>query len=78
MKKNIIGLLLLSNLYLYGFEVNTHQAITRCAIVKNLSECKTDGVENLESFMSHSNIGTSEIYKGQLFTCSQRPRWECS
>ena len=46
MNQNIIKLVLLINVNLYGFEINTHQAITRCAINKNINQCKTNGVEN--------------------------------
>jgi len=39
--KNIISIVVLTGIsYLYGFEVNTHQAITRYALTK---ECSNQG-----------------------------------
>jgi len=67
MKKNILGFILLMSSNIYAFEVNTHQAITRCAIEKNLAQCKTEGVENLEAFMNHSAISKDNIYGSQFF-----------
>jgi len=56
MKKNIQLLLLLGTLNLFGFEVNTHQAITRCAIIANTPQCETKGAENLKLFATHANL----------------------
>ena len=64
MKKNIIGFVILGTLNIYGFEVNTHQALTRCAIT---NECNQGGSKNLEAFMSHTKISKGEIYKDQYF-----------
>jgi len=67
MKKQIQVFIFLGIINLYGFEVNTHQAITRCAINENISQCKTEGTENLEAFMKHVEISKSDIYRNQLF-----------
>jgi hypothetical protein len=65
--QRIIKLFLLSaSLNLYGFEVNTHQAITRCAIIENTPKCETNGAENLKLFATHANI-LNENYKFQQF-----------
>lgn len=47
MRNTIQLFLLLGSANLFGFEVNTHQAITRCAIVANTDKCETKGAENL-------------------------------
>jgi len=67
MKKQIQIFIFLGIINLYGFEVNTHQAITRCAINENISQCKTEGTKNLETFMKHVKISKSDIYRNQLF-----------
>ena len=67
MKRQLKMFLFFGTIHLYGFEVNTHQAITRCAIVENISQCKTEGIKNLESFMTHSKISKGNIYEKQLF-----------
>ena len=45
-QKILLGLLLLS-INVYGFEVNTHQALTRCATT---TECGREGSKNLDRF----------------------------
>ena len=52
-------LILLSITNMYGFEVNTHQALTRCAITTN---CGTEGTENLKKFVEQANINTNSNY----------------
>ena len=55
--KKIIIQLVLGTIGLLAFEVNTHQAITRCALTQ---ECSNQGgVSNLENFpRSHrSSVG---------------------
>jgi hypothetical protein len=61
--KNII-LIMMGTLSLFGFEVNTHQAITRCALTQ---ECSTQGgVSNLENFVKHTELNsTLPIYKNE-------------
>ncbi len=52
MKKII--LLFIGIVNIYAFEVNTHQAITRCALTQ---ECSNQGgVSNLENFIQHSEL----------------------
>jgi len=64
--KRILRLLILLNIsHLYGFEVNTHQALTRCALTQY---CGTDGVKNLKQFINHSQISTAITeYQDQKF-----------
>ena len=63
----IFLLFLLSIVNSYSFEVNTHQAITRCAIT---NKCKTtDGkAYNLENFINDTLLAdkmyTEEVYEG--------------
>jgi len=64
MKKYIKTIILFSITSLFGFEVNTHQALTRCAIS---NECNQHGVKNLENFIKHAEISTDEIYNNELF-----------
>ena len=52
---------------LFGFEVNTHQAITRCAIVENSPSCQTEGTINLEIFMVNSKINKGVIFQEERF-----------
>jgi len=56
--KNIISIVILVGIsYLYGFEINTHQAITRCALTQ---ECSSQGgVSNLENFVKHVELNTT-------------------
>ncbi|MBU1668727.1 hypothetical protein KKC13_09935 [bacterium] len=50
MKNKILWLLLFGLECIYGFEVNTHQALTRCAITP---ECNQNGgTKNLDDFYS--------------------------
>ena len=52
MKKLLIGTIILWN-FLNAFEVNTHQALTRCAIT---SSCGNGYTQNLYSFVNHGEI----------------------
>ena len=47
----IFKILLIATSILSAFEVNTHQAITRCAISK---ECKQSGAVNLHNFAMYA------------------------
>ena len=67
MKRQIQLIIFIGMINLYGFEANTHQAITRCAINENISQCKTEGTKNLEAFIKHIEISKNEIYKDQYF-----------
>ena len=63
--KQIIQLLL-STLSVFAFEVNTHQAITRCALTQECSN--TGGVSNLENFAKHTELNSVDpIYKNEIF-----------
>ncbi len=64
MKKQIQILILLGTINLYGFEVNTHQALTRCAIT---TECNQEGSKNLDTFVSNAGISKGNIYEKQFF-----------
>ncbi len=67
MMKNIIQLfLLLGSSNLFAFEVNTHQAITRCAIMANTNKCETKGAENLNLFVKHTELKNQD-YPSQKF-----------
>jgi len=46
-KKIILGVVAFGISSIYAFEVNTHQAITRCAIT---TDCKQNGAVNLHKF----------------------------
>ena len=52
MKKII--LLFIGIVNIYAFEVNTHQAITRCALTQECSQ--NGGISNLENFIQHSEL----------------------
>jgi len=52
MKKYMKIIMLFSVTSLFGFEVNTHQALIRCAIT---NECNQNGVKNLADFSSFHN-----------------------
>ncbi|HFD14495.1 MAG TPA: hypothetical protein ENJ34_04235 [Epsilonproteobacteria bacterium] len=52
-------LLLLFTVNVMGFEVNTHQALTRCATT---TECGREGSKNLDRFVSHAEINTNSKY----------------
>jgi len=67
MKKYIQLQILLGISLLFGFEVNTHQAITRCAVIPNSPKCETDGSKNLDEFINNSNISTENIYDQEIF-----------
>ena len=47
----------------FAFEVNTHQAITRCAISK---ECKQAGAVNLHNFAKDAHLEKID-YSNQIF-----------
>jgi hypothetical protein len=58
-------LLLIMGIYscLDAFEVNTHQALTRCAIT---SSCSNGSSKNLESFVNHAGLN-SKTYANEIF-----------
>ena len=63
--KQIIQLLL-STLSVFAFEVNTHQAITRCVLTTECSQ--NGGVSNLENFAKHTELNSTDlIYKNEIF-----------
>ncbi len=63
--KNII-LIIMGTLSLFGFEVNTHQAITRCALTQECSQ--RGGVSNLENFVRHAELNTTlAVYDDEIF-----------
>lgn len=74
MKKQVLMALFFIG-YLHGFEVNTHQALTRCAITDDCND--NGGTGNLDDFIKNTNLSGYKDYDKQLFTRSQRPRWEC-
>jgi len=59
--------LLITITSLYSFEVNTHQAITRCAVIVNSSNCQTEGSRNLHTFVENATINTGVIYDEEVF-----------
>jgi len=64
--KKIILKLIFTTVGLLAFEVNTHQAITRCAVTKECSN--SGGISNLENFVKHTELKTTEpIYKNEIF-----------
>ena len=64
--KKIVIQLILTTMSIFAFEVNTHQAIARCALTQ---ECSTQGgVSNLENFVKHAELNSTEdIYKNEGF-----------
>jgi hypothetical protein len=64
--KPILGFILLGSISLFGFEVNTHQAITRCAITPYVPQCSTEGTKNLDDFVSHAGL-KNENYTKEKF-----------
>lgn len=66
MRNTIQLFLLLGSANLFGFEVNTHQAITRCAIVANTDKCETKGAENLHLFAKQAELKNQD-YSSQKF-----------
>ena len=64
--KKIILKLIFTTVSLFAFEVNTHQAITRCAVTKECSN--SGGISNLENFVKHTELNTEEpIYQDEIF-----------
>lgn len=63
MKLKIILLSLLFNISVYGFEINTHQAITQCALS---DKCGQKGAENLNYFVQTMKLA-GKSYDGELF-----------
>ena len=62
----IIVQLILTTMSIFAFEVNTHQAITRCALTQKCSN--SGGVSNLENFVKYVELNTTEpIYKNEIF-----------
>ena len=61
MKIKILFILIIT--YLIGFEVNTHQALTRCAITNN---CGNGYAQNLENFVAHGEL-KSQSYAKAMF-----------
>ncbi len=57
--------LILGTMALLAFEVNTHQAITRCALTE---ECGMQKILNLESFVKNTELNSIEVvYKDEIF-----------
>jgi len=67
---NIVLLLCTTNLF--SFEVNTHQAITRCAIIQNSDQCQTEGAKNLKNFIVNSNLASTS-YIDEIFDKYNKP-----
>ncbi|HHH53231.1 MAG TPA: hypothetical protein ENK91_06200 [Bacteroidetes bacterium] len=66
MKKWILLLINLSGISsLYGFEVNTHQALTRCAITDDCNQ--NGGTKNLDTFITNTNLSGYTKYDRKLF-----------
>jgi len=64
--KRIIIQLILSTISILAFEVNTHQAITRCALITECSQ--SGGISNLENFVKHTELNsTGPIYIDEVF-----------
>ncbi len=63
MKLKIYLVLIIISLPLWGYEINTHQAITHCAITNN---CNQSGSENLNNFVLNTKLD-KEDYKNQNF-----------
>ena len=59
MKKLLQWCFVLCSVSLYGFEVNTHQALTRCATT---TECGREGAKNLDRFIKNAEIDTRDGY----------------
>ncbi len=50
---------------IFAFEVNTHQALTRCAIT---SSCGNGYAKNLYEFVNHAKLNSNKpIYKNEIF-----------
>lgn len=65
MKKWIFLINLIGISSLYGFEVNTHQALTRCAIT---TECNNNGgTANLDTFVKNTELSKYNNYDRELF-----------
>lgn len=60
-------LLIVTTSCLMGFEVNTHQALTRCAIKAYVPQCSTEGTQNLETFIGHSGL-KYQSYASEIFS----------
>jgi len=64
--KKIAIQFILTTIGILAFEVNTHQAITRCALTQECSQ--RGGVSNLENFVKHTELNTTEaIYEDTVF-----------
>ena len=64
--KKIVIQFILTTIGILAFEVNTHQAITRCALTQECSQ--NGGVSNLENFVKHTELNSTEsIYQNEIF-----------
>ena len=61
--KNLFMVIITFCNFLSAFEVNTHQALTRCAIT---SSCSNGYTQNLEEFVKHGEI-KSQLYGSEKF-----------
>ena len=62
----IIIQLILTTIGILAFEVNTHQAITRCALTQECSQ--SGGVSNLENFVKHTELNSTDpVYQKEIF-----------
>jgi len=66
--KFIINFILLGSISLFGFEVNTHQALTRCAITPYVPQCSTEGTKNLDDFVSHAGLKNENYGEEKFFS----------
>jgi len=65
MKNKIQLVIFIMTINTYGFEVNTHQALTRCAITK---ECnKNGGTKNLDAFVKNAELPKYNDYDELIF-----------
>ncbi len=68
MIKQKIVLIFLVVIKLFSFEVNTHQALTRCAITDS---CANGYTQNLESFINHGGL-RNQSYQNEIFESYNR------
>lgn len=65
-QKYIMLFLLLEINFLYAFEVNTHQDLTRCVIT---TECNNNGgTKNLDTFVANTNLSGYRNHDQELFS----------
>ncbi|MBU1668725.1 hypothetical protein KKC13_09925 [bacterium] len=65
MKNQILLIILCGIGYLHAFEVNTHQALTRCAITNDCND--NGGTKNLDDFVENTNLSGYKDYDQELF-----------